>query len=95
MPNTISVLALQKATNLVGGLNPNLKARIIALVENPTQETWDNAHSIIVNGDRCITLWKAVLRVDPTFPRSRIKDQPWERIPDRDTVLEAITQATS
>lgn len=95
MPNAIAILALQRASNLIGRLDPSLKERIVALVENPTQETWSNAASIIVNGERFLTLWKAVMKVDPSFPRSRRQGQPWERIPDRETILDALNWATS
>jgi hypothetical protein len=96
-------LAARKATNMFGKLTPDLLARLDAVVDNPTEETWDDAYSIIIaTSPRSLTLWQAVLRVDPTFPNSgpvygdggsRISG--WTAIPSRDVLLAAIERAVS
>ena len=85
------------ATNMFGHLGPNVAARLRAVLTEPTEQTWDNAYSIIINGRRLTTLWQAVLAVDPEFLRvgprydgdgNRVTG--WQQIPDRTTLLRAL-----
>ena len=86
---------LNFATNLFGkNLSPDIKQRLEAVIENPNQDTWEDAHSIIINGaGRTSTLWQAVLFVDPQFIRSKPFDAPWTQIPSSETIMKAIRAA--
>lgn len=87
-------LELDLASNLFGKLDKPLRRRIENLVKNPCQETWDNAYSIIIASTGMTTLWQAVLKVDPTFPVSKSEHDHWPRVPDRETIVQALRYAT-
>lgn len=84
-------------TNMFGKLAPDLRKRLVAVLRNPTQKTWSNAYSIILNQDTWETLWQAVIKVDPFFPRSGPSggddDRLWDRIPTRETLIAAMRLA--
>jgi len=93
--------SLEKYKNILGGLSDDCEQRLWAVLENPTLETWDEAASIIIGGESTTTLWRAVIAVDPTFPRvGPTTDfegnvlRPWQRIPDQPTLYRAIRHAT-
>lgn len=92
---------LDLASNMFGRLPPESRARLQALYDNPTEETWDNAYTLILERHTHTSLWQAVIAVDPTFPQvgpssdnrgNRITT--WRRIPDRDLIRRALTYAT-
>jgi hypothetical protein len=92
---------LDLAQNMFGSLKPEIKNRIRKLYTNPTATTWEDAHCIIVGHDRFMTLWQAIIAVDPTFPRmGRATDQEgkvideWKRIPDQTLIRKALYYAT-
>ena len=94
---------LDCSRNLLGArLSPRVKAWIVACVENPTEATWDEAYSIVVGSDGWTTLWQAVLKVRPSFPRIGptrergviIPGYGWKEIPDKATLVVAIRYAT-
>lgn len=93
-------LELDMARNMFGKLKPDIRQRIEAVVSNPSQKTWSDAHTIIVGGDGWMTLWQAVIVVDPSFPRSgpgyddEGEQRVWDEIPDQRTLLKAIRYAT-
>lgn len=96
----LNVLAVRRATNLYGPLSAEVRARLDAVVSDPTPETWDDAHSIILSRKGFTTLWQAVIREDPTFPRTgpttdaRGKQlTPWPAIPSTDLLIRAINAA--
>jgi hypothetical protein len=76
------------------------KARVRAVIEHPTSETWERAYSLVVH-PKGINLWHAVCCVDPTFPivgpgdDARGRRRPWPRAPDQLTIVRAIRAATS
>ena len=86
---------LNFATNLFGkNLSPNIKQRLESVIENPNQDTWEDAHSIVINGaGRTYTLWQAVLLIDPEFVCSKPLDAPWPKIPSSETIVKAIRAA--
>lgn len=92
---------LDMARNVFGKLRPDIKTRLRAVLYQPTEETWDNAHTIIVGADGWTTLWQAVLAVDPTFPRvgpshdarGRVVER-WRKIPSQETLIQALRYAT-
>lgn len=88
-------IAIQFCTNLFGTVKPEVQKRLQAVIDNPTQETWDDAHCLIISSKRFKTLWQAVLEVDPTFQRNATYDMEthttkWDRIPTRETIIKAI-----
>ena len=88
-------LELDLARNMLGKLGPDIRRRIDAVVSNPSQKTWEDAHSIIVGSDGSMTLWQAVLAVDPSFLRTGpYGSDEWDEIPDQKTLLKAIQYAT-
>lgn len=87
---------LDQATNMFGHLTGEVRERLVAVLANPTQETWGNAYSIILNQGTWTTLWQAVLAVDPTFPRTGpALGEPWPRVPDYDTICRALQYAVT
>ena len=92
---------LDLARNLYGRLKPRERTRIRALIYQPTEDTWEDAHSIVVGSDGWMTLWQAVLAVDPTFPnvgpatdaRGR-QISRWARIPNQELLAAALKYAT-
>jgi hypothetical protein len=87
---------LDETTNLRGHLTGEARDRLVAVLANPTQETWGNANTLIVSEERNLTLWQAVIAVDPTFPKVGPRNRgPWERVPDYDTIARAIRYAVT
>jgi len=89
------------ARNMFGALNLECRTRLQAVIDEPNLDTWEDAHSLIIGADGWITLWQAVIAVDPTFPRTgptttlkgkKLTD--WERVPDRSTIRQALAYAT-
>ena len=92
-------LELSLARNMFGRLKPKERVRIRRVVQTPTEENWDDASSIIVGANGWMTLWQAVCRVDPGFPKSaEIKSDGsgfvWSEIPTRETLIKALEYAT-
>ncbi len=81
---------LDKATNIFGPLDSDIKTRITTFLDAPTEENWNNVFSILIRPTR--TVWQAVIAADPTFPRE--KRNHWTRVPDAMLVARAIRQAT-
>lgn len=59
--------SLELARSMFGPLSDDARERLLAVIEMPCQETWQEAYSVILDGGM-MTLWSAVLVVDPTFP---------------------------
>ena len=86
--------ALEFGTNLFGKLKPDIKKRLQAVIDNPCQETWDDAYSIILNFEgRVITLWQAVIKIDSNMPKSKPMDSKWNYIPSKEIIKKAIHTA--
>lgn len=102
----IYALDVARAENLFGKLDDCCRARLEAVIADPTEQTWDEAHSLIVSLQRPsligTTLWQAVIAVDPSFPHRgpNVDGQghrigSWARVPDRDVLLRALRWAVS
>lgn len=93
--NTETILAT--ATNFYGPLDAQLKARIRAFLAKPSIKTWVDVHTIIIRKRGHLTLWEAVLEIDPEiqpwFPPAP-NGQGWRKVPSPFVVLRAIQNAT-
>jgi hypothetical protein len=79
-------------------LENSREKRLKRCLDNPTEETWNGAYSILLGTDAKprVTLWQAVLEVDPTFQGNARMDGDrtlWERIPDRRVIAGALELA--
>lgn len=83
----------EKCRNLFGPLSPDVKARLDRVIENPTNNHWEDAYSIIIGADGWMTLWQAVRAVSPAFPFSKPCDEPWPVVPDSFTIRRALKHA--
>ena len=52
-PQTID---LNLASNPLGPLGGEVRARIVAAIERPSEETWDDAYTVILNRDSWMTI---------------------------------------
>jgi hypothetical protein len=86
---------VKDCTNFDGYLNDECKTRLVAVLENPTQETWNNAYSLIINNDKFMSLWQAWIKVDPNACICRTSAGDWPKIPDQLTLYRALKYATS
>ena len=90
-------------TNMFGPLGPDIQRRLRQVLANP-RKYWDRDHGIILRAQDGfgfgLTLWQAILAVDPTFPRSgprsdregrKIED--WRRYPDSVLIGRALRYA--
>lgn len=89
------VAFIAKCRNMFGPLRGDVRERLEAVLASPSQETWDDAYSIIVGKNGFTTLWQAWIKVDPDAPRSRPLDAPWPRVPDQLTLYRALREVTS
>jgi 8-oxo-dGTP pyrophosphatase MutT (NUDIX family) len=86
-------------SNVWGKLPSDVRKKLIRVLKNPNNKTWSDACSLIINGKTMMTLWQAVLKVDPWFPRSgpditdKNEERQWEKIPTRRTLVEAMRLA--
>lgn len=88
------MLALEFGSSMFGKLKPETKKRLKAVIENPCQETWEEAYTIILNQEGTMTtLWQAVIKVDWNMTTRKPLDAPWPYIPSSETIKEAINLA--
>ena len=90
--------------NFYGPLSPDIKKRIKNYLCHPTVEGWVDIYGIIIRADigLGLTVWQAVIAVDPAFPRvGRRTDfkgnvlREWQKIPDPFTLKKALEWAKS
>ncbi len=81
---------LDEGTNLFGPLGADVRARLFAVVDNPTQDTWGNAYSVIVASEGMTTLWQALLACTDYAVRSKPLDGDWPAVPSREQLLTAL-----
>ena len=87
----MKTLALEFGTNMFGKFKPEIKTRLQAVVDNPCQDTWEDAHCIILNAEgKMTTLWQAVIKIDWDMPCGKPLDSEWSHIPTKETILKAI-----
>lgn len=90
----MSKIALEFGTNIFGKLKPEIKERLEAVIDNPCQDTWDDAYSIILTLDNGMTtLWNAVIKIDANMQRSKPSESKWSYIPSKEIITKAINLA--
>jgi len=84
-------------------LTEDCRTRLMTVLETPNRDTWDDAFSIILNGEvgLGLTVWQAVIALDPSYSDiGRVTDfegniiSDWKRIPDRELLRQAVAYAT-
>lgn len=90
--SNVTSLDIRRTTNMFGELSEQARRRLEAVVEAPSEHTWDQAHSLVLNGRTGITLWEAVCIVDPLFPTRKYNGR-WSSVPSHKTLLAAINRA--
>lgn len=75
---------LNAASNLFGPLSGEVRVRLMAAINEPGEATWDDAYSIILRANAPgeglglgVTLWQAVLKVDPSFATAEAPVSSW------------------
>ena len=93
---------VKKCRNMFGPLNAECRARLEAVLKDPTPDTWDDAYSLIVGADGFTTLWQAWIKVDPFAPRTGpsydqhgTRKTGWSEIPDQFTLYRALSAVTN
>lgn len=93
------LIDLNQLENMHGPLDGEMRVRLVAAARNPTQETWSDAYTIILRSGTGwgmgLTLWQAVLAVDPTFTMSKGSDETWPKVPSTETIERALRFATT
>ena len=94
---------LDLARNFHGSLDWDVRGRLLAVATEVTEASWTDAYSIILNPDvgLGLTLWQAVIAVDPTFPQTGPRYdgegtvlEGWARLPTTELIRQAIRFAT-
>lgn len=84
-------LSLQFVQNMFGQAKPDVQKRLQKVIENPCQETWEDAYTIILSPKgRMTTLWQAVIAIDSNMPTRKPLDAPWSYIPSSEIIRTAI-----
>ena len=87
----MKTLALEFGTNMFGKLSQETKNRLQAVIDNPCQDTWEDAYSIILSSEgRMTTLWQAVIKIDWSMQQRKPLDSEWDYIPSQETIIQAI-----
>jgi len=87
--------------SLLGPLDLEHRAALTSYLGEPTEAGWDAIHGVVVSARPLRTVWQAVLRIDPTFPRvgpasaGGKRLEGWTRIPDAITVARALRAVAS
>lgn len=76
---------------MLGNASNEIKSRLSAVIDNPCQETWEDAYSIILSKKgKMVTLWQAVISIDRDMQQRKPLDSEWIYIPDSETIKKAI-----
>lgn len=89
----MKTLALEFGTNLFGKLKPEVKTRLQAVIDNPCEDTWEEAYSTILTMKPMKTLWQAVAEIDPEMAKGKPLGSLWYKIPEREVIIKAINLA--
>jgi hypothetical protein len=86
---------LNKCSNLFGALDPYIREQLIRALEDPCEETWNDASSIIIGSGTVHTMWQGWVAIDPSAPRRLaarpgMATGPWPSIPTREQMIEIM-----
>lgn len=87
------IALIDRARNMYGPLVGDARARLDAVLADPSEATWENAYTLVVNGSS-VTLWAAWVAVDAEAPRFRRQGEAWSRIPSQLVLRRALRWAT-
>jgi hypothetical protein len=97
----VKMKILKNCENIFGKISPQTERRIKKYINNPNYDNWDDIQSIIIKPEGMTTIWQAMIKSDPTFPKKgRSEDfegniiKEWERIPMPLELLRAIKEET-
>lgn len=95
---------LGRCSNMFGPLSADIKQRVVNVFKEQTPETWNDAYSIVLNGDVRygfgLSLWEAWVRTDSSAPKSAAAsyDKPlaeqWPSLPTSEALFRAIIYAS-
>jgi hypothetical protein len=89
------MMHLDNGSSLFGKLGSDARARIFAVVDQPSESSWDSSYSIILTSEpRVTTLWQALLRHTDYSVTSR-PEGPWPVLPTRTQILTALKEVLS
>jgi hypothetical protein len=90
---------IPKLHNLYGPVGPRTRGRLYAVLEDPTNKTWNNSYSIILAPKALgLTLWQAIIEIDGGFIQvgpsyktgENWNSRPWKQIPSQAHIIMAI-----
>jgi hypothetical protein len=94
------LLGMGDLSNMFGPIGSDIRKRLLRVLKNPTDKTWEDAHTIILVGSgKYLTLWQAWIAVDPSAPeigpRSNMKRrlEKWSKVPTQENLFDAIRYA--
>lgn len=97
MQATTTITESPRLANIFGPLDAVQRRRLHEVLHDPVRY-WDRDHGLLLRPT--LTLWQAILRVDPTFPRTGpVTDrhgrvvEDWPRYPDSVLIGRAIRYA--
>lgn len=98
---------LDRGTSIFGKLSPDVRARLYAVAENPTEATWNDAHGIMITNETMTTMWQALNKhsgfktewvpdhpttLDEIFDQRPLHNPRWPVIPTREQILTALRE---
>lgn len=86
---------LDTGANLFGPLSFEARARICAAANDPSQESWNAAYSVIIRNSPATTLWQALLAHTDYDVQSFPVGEDWPQVPTQSQILEALHAAIS
>lgn len=86
--------SLDRGTNTFGALSPEVRARLFAVADQPSQQSWEAAHTCMINDRQFITLWQALIRFTDYRVMSKPADGDWPLLPTREQILTALAEGT-
>ncbi len=89
--------ALDNGSNMFGPLRADIRARLFAVADNPTSDTWTDANGIILRAQGLVTLWQALgwhtdyaVTSGPAFGRGETPHWPPHMLPTSAQIVRAV-----
>lgn len=79
--------------NFYGKIPDQTKNQILLYLSSPSEPLWEEIHCKIIGADSWTTLWQAVIKVSPDFPKSKPLNDKWAIIPTSEEIYEAVLYA--